>query len=91
MAKKVLAGHLRSLYEGQGSLTVQIVEESPDFAKLISCKQSPGIRLAKKRGIAYTVASGDQVVEIDAQQNTMVVGRISRADVPVQQRIYQLK
>ena len=87
MAKRILVKHLRSVYNGQEQPVS--IEDSSEFVDRITRMRSPGIPLAKKNGIAYFVSKGDDIMEIDADKKR-IVGRISKSDVKVRQRVYHI-
>lgn len=88
MAKKILVKHLRLVYDGQEQ-TSKSIEDSTTFVTLIARKRSPGIPLARKKGIAYFVSKGDDILKIDADKKTKI-GRIAKPDVKVEQLEYSI-
>lgn len=86
MAKKELARSIKNLYQLQDKITPIEIEENSNFIQIIMPKRNPGIALAKRNKVVYTVAKGDDIINIDPTSSTVserVVGRISRPDVKV--------
>lgn len=88
MAKKELAKSIKKLYELQNEIEPIAIEDSTNFEEIITPKQNPGITLAIRNKVAYTIARGNDIIKVDpaSEHTTSVVGKISKPDVRVGKR-----
>lgn len=70
MYKKNLAESVRS----------EDMELSADFIKIITAKKNPAVEMAKRNGVAYTVARGLDIVEVRGDKS-LTIGRIDKSDI----------
>lgn len=83
--KKILIKELRSFFKSQEEQFDLAATPDDDLSiiKQILIEPNPGVVRAKKEGFSITVAKGDTIYKIDADNTQTEIGKVSRKDVTI--------
>lgn len=79
-SKAQIVSSVKNTKKLQANINPIEIELSASFAQVVTAKSNPAIRIAKNKGIAYTIASGDNIVRVHGI-NRSVVRKVVKEDV----------
>ena len=92
MAAKKAIGILRSFFkEQEKDDRARVAAEDETAIEKVASAPNPAIAEAKRRKVVITVAQGDTIYKIDADDTMEMVGKIAAEDVRLTKRRFSLQ
>lgn len=79
-SKKMIVRTIKQSNRLQSNLNPIEIEVRADFKQIVIADSNPAIRLAKSKGISYTIAKGRNIVEIKGT-NCNTIGTVKKSDI----------